>query len=287
MQRKKVFVVIAGLTTVMNSTLGSSLPAHAIPLIASDFHITNEQQLVLPISIYLAGYVLGPTLFGPISEQYGRKTAMVSTFVTYTLFTMACALAPNYSSFLIFRLICGITGGAPIAVVGGLYADIYDDPRKRGIAIAYFMAATTYGPCFGPLISGFLSISTGTWRWAFWFGLIFAGATLPCNLMIPETYAPVLLRRKAAKMRKETGNMQIIAKSELIPQTWGYIITNVMTRPFRMLVHESIVLFTCLYLSLAYAIYYMYFQSYPLLFLGNDSKPQDSFHGVENTNDRL
>ena len=74
---------------VINSTLGSSLPSNAINYIAPYFHVTNEQQLVLPISLFLVGYVLGPLIFGPLSETYGRKLIMLSSFVAFTLFTMA------------------------------------------------------------------------------------------------------------------------------------------------------------------------------------------------------
>lgn len=65
---------------------------------------------------------------------------MLSSFVVFTIFTMACALAPNWPVFLVFRLICGFMASSPIAVVGGLYADIFDDPVVRGRAMAVFMA---------------------------------------------------------------------------------------------------------------------------------------------------
>lgn len=35
-----------------------------------------------------------------------------------------------------------------------------------------------------------------------------------------------------------------------------------------MIIGEYIVSFTCLYLSLAYAIFYLYFQAYPIIFQG-------------------
>lgn len=123
----------------MNSTFGSSLPSGAIGLIGPYFNVTNEQQLVLPISLFLVGYVLGPVFFGPLSETYGRRIIMLYSFIIFTLFTMACALAPNWPAFLIFRLVCGIMASSAIAVVGGLYADIFDDPISRGRAMAVFM----------------------------------------------------------------------------------------------------------------------------------------------------
>ncbi len=67
---------------------------------------------------------------------------MISSFTVFTLFTLACAVAPNWPSFLVFRLICGINASSPIAVVGGMYADIYNDPVTRGRAMAIFMAVS-------------------------------------------------------------------------------------------------------------------------------------------------
>lgn len=67
---------------------------------------------------------------------------MISSFIVFTLFTLACAVAPNWPSFLVFRLICGINASSPNAVVGGMYADIYNDPVTRGRTMAIFMAVS-------------------------------------------------------------------------------------------------------------------------------------------------
>lgn len=41
-----------------------------------------------------------------------------------------------------------------------------------------------------------------------------------------------------------------------------------ISRPFRMIFHESIVSLSSLYLALAYAIFYLYFEAYPIIFQG-------------------
>ena len=251
---------------MINSTLGSALPSNAITYIASDFHVSNQAQLVLPISLFLVGYVLGPVFFGPLSETYGRKIIMISSFVAFTIFTMACAVAPNWPALLVFRLICGINASSAIAVVGGLYADVYDNPVTRGRAMAYFMAATVVGPQVGPIISGF--VSTVDWRWTFWIGLIIAGVTLIFLLFLPETYGPTLLKRRARRMRKETGNSKIVAPIELEKTGAWNMITVILYRPLRMIIYEAIVFFTCIYLSLIYAIFYLFYEAYPLIFQG-------------------
>ncbi|KAI4263411.1 MAG: hypothetical protein L6R42_001442 [Xanthoria sp. 1 TBL-2021] len=263
---RKIFVLFVGIVAVVNSTLGSSLPSGAVHYLAEYFHVKSQAQLVLPISLFLVGYVLGPVVFAPLSESYGRRWVMVITFVFFTIFTMACAVSPTWPAFLVFRLLCGITASSAIAVVGGLFADIYDDPITRGRAMAFFMAATTCGPAIAPSISGFISVLT--WRWTFWAGFIIAGVSLAFLCFMPETYGPTILKRKAQRMRRETGNPNIFAPIELEKKGARQMITITLTRPIRMILFEAIVLFSCLYLSIAYAIFYLFFEAYPLIFEG-------------------
>ena len=249
--------------------MGSSLPANAIPYIDQHFNITNEQQSVLPISVYLIGYIFGPLIFAPMSEHHGRCRVTQCAFLIYTLFTMSCALAPNYPALLVFRLICGVTASAPIVVTGGLYADVYDTPRGRGRAMNLFMAATAWGPIGSPIISGYVSANPSLgWRWTFWVGLIVAGVSWIPLAFLPETYGPVLLSRRAAKLRKKTGDMSILSAHDIeqAETNWQTTFTKLLFRPLRMLFLEPIVLSTSLYLSLAYAIFYINFEAYPIVF---------------------
>ena len=117
-----------------------------------------------------------------------------------------------------------------------------------------------------PLISGF--VAPVSWRWTFWVGLIVAGFSLIILLFLPETYGPTLLARRAAHLRKTTGNPNIFSPIELEKKGPRQMITVTLMRPLNMIAFEAIVLFTCLYLSLAYAIFYLFFEAYPLIFTG-------------------
>ncbi|KAF2743980.1 MFS general substrate transporter [Sporormia fimetaria CBS 119925] len=263
-QKRKIFAVFVAIMTVMNSTMASSLPSGATGPISQRYNQHNEYLLVLPTSIYLVGYCCGPAIWGPLSEQYGRKWPMIISFAMFTIFSIACAAAPSFAALVVFRWLVGVGGSCALSVVGGICADVYHDPQARGRAMAYFMAATTFGPILGPPISGF--ISPVHWSWAFWIGAIVAGATCPLLVVFPETYAPVILKHQAQKLRKLTGDASIVAPIELEKTNIRHIVTKVLTRPFTMIVFEPIVLFTCLYTSYAYAIFYIFLQSYPLIF---------------------
>ncbi|KAI9842675.1 MAG: hypothetical protein M1837_006960 [Sclerophora amabilis] len=252
--------------TVVNSALGSSLPSNATSFIAEDFNVTKQEQLVLPISAYLIGYVVGPLFLGPLSEVYGRKLMMILPFSVFTLFTLACALAPNWPALLVFRFIVGVMASSPLSVVGGLFADLFDDPVLRGRAMAVFMAATTIGPIFAPIISGF--VSTVSWRWTFWIGLIIAGLSWIPLAVMPETYAPIILKTRAKKMREAQGHTHIDAPLDLEDHGLKHMLLVTLTRPIRMIFFEAIISFTCLYISLCYALYYLFFQTYPIIYQG-------------------
>lgn len=118
-QQRKAFVVLVSIFAVLNSTCGSAIPSGAVPELAIRFHITNQQQLVLPTSIYLTGYVLGPLLFGPLSERFGRQIVMLTTFAGYTIFTLATCFSSSFAAFNILRLITGVFASSPISVTGG------------------------------------------------------------------------------------------------------------------------------------------------------------------------
>ncbi|UPL01232.1 hypothetical protein LCI18_012166 [Fusarium solani-melongenae] len=262
---KKNIVLFLTAVLVINSTMGSALPSLAIPNIVEDFGITSQAGKVLPISVYLIGYVFGPIIWGPLSEHFGRRDLSFATFGLFTVFTMACALAPNWPALLIFRFFCGAFASSPIAIVAGILADVYNDPRTRGRAFAIFMVCTTGGPILSPIISGFAGPSIG-WRWVFWIALIVAGVTLALIAFLPETYGPILLSRRARKIRKEDPASRAIAPRDLESTDLRQLLTVVLTRPLRMLIFEPIVSTTCAYLSLVYTIFYMSFQAFPIIF---------------------
>ncbi|KAI8314216.1 Citrinin biosynthesis cluster MFS transporter mrr1 [Colletotrichum sp. SAR11_240] len=265
--KKKFFILCLTMMQVINSTLGSALPSNAIPFITAEFGITNQQAQVLPISVYLIGYVFGPVLWAPLSEHIGRRTLTIVTFVMFTIWTMACALAPNWPSLLVFRLFVGVFASSPIAIVTGILADIYGNHETRGRAMTAFMVMTTFGPLFAPIVSGFCSTSIG-WRWSFWVALIYAGLTLLPLVFLPETYGPVLLVRRARKIRKADPSLaaSVVAPSELERTDFKQLATVVLTRPLRMIFFEPIVSCTCAYLALVYTIFYMSFQAFPIIF---------------------
>lgn len=96
--------------------------------------------------------------------------------------------------------------------------------------------------------------------------MVYAGLSLLPLLLLPETFGPVLLARRAARLRQQDPTCEVIAPHELEKMDLHQLVVRVLTRPLRMLLFELIVSASCIYLSLIYAIFYMTFQSFPLIY---------------------
>lgn len=238
------------------------MPSGAMDAIEAHFQVTNSVYLTLLNSLYMAGFVLGPLLFGPLSEYIGRRPVMIGTFVGYLVFMLASSWAPNYPALLVFRLLCGMNAAAATAVIGGLYADIFDDPSARGNAMALYMTVTTFGPVLGPTVSGFAS--TISWRWPFWVASMIGGAGLPFVLSMPETYGPVLHNKivRQHQVQFEDCTMRHPAQVKKLD------VGEIFFRPLKMLFTEPILFWSSAYLALAYSIFYLLLQVYPIIFQG-------------------
>src|SRR4051812_28807166 len=74
--------------------------------------------------------------------------------------------------------------------------------KYLALVMSLWSIAPLNGPVTGPLIGGFVYQYLG-WRWDNWIPLILAGVSFVILTTVKETYAPTILKRKAARMRKE------------------------------------------------------------------------------------
>ena len=186
------------------------------------------------------------------SELYGRRLLWIIPSFVYLLFIIPCAVAKNIQTLLICRFFAGLFASAPLTLAGGTISDVWDN-EERGFAIALFAAAPYGGPVLGPIVGGFVGENIG-WRWIFWVQLIFAGAMFAFKCTLPETYAPVILKARAKRLRKETGDENILTEQELFKVPLSELLVDTLVRPFGMLATEPILLLLSLYIALIYGL---------------------------------
>ncbi|KAF4623183.1 hypothetical protein D9613_002094 [Agrocybe pediades] len=261
---KRWYLTLLNGLLVLNATFASSSPSGIFPYLREDFHM-SEKVGTLTLSLFVCGYCVGPMLWGPLSEQYGRRPLFVYPFFVYACFMAGGALAKNTASVLIFRFLGGTFAAAPLTNSGALISDIWD-AETRGKALAVFTVAPFAGPALGPIAAGFIGDNI-SWRWLFWVLTMFAAACeLLIILTIPETYAPILLVRKARAKRDATGDHRYYSTLERQEISLRKRIEHVLARPFAILFQEPMLIAMTLYMSFVYGCLYLLFTAYPIVF---------------------
>jgi len=227
----------------------------------------SQEVVTLGISLFVLGFAIGPLLWAPLSELYGRQVLFFGTYGILTAFNAAAAGSQNIQTLIILRFFAGAFGSSPLTNAGGVIADMFP-ASQRGLAMSVFAAAPFMGPTLGPIVGGFLGESKG-WRWVEGLMAIFTGVVwIIGSLTIPETYPPVLLRKRAAALSKATGKVyrtKIDVDSGKTPSV-GAAFKTALSRPWMLLFREPIVFLLSIYMAIVYGTLYMMFAAFPIVF---------------------
>ncbi|KAJ5162333.1 hypothetical protein N7492_007725 [Penicillium capsulatum] len=247
-------------------SLGSSIMSPAQPELATYLGV-NKEVTVLSLSLFVLGYAFGPLLWAPISEVYGRRWSMLPPVFALGVFSIGTAVSKNSASIFITRFLGGLFGSAPISNVSAALGDIYD-PRDRGIPMAFYALCVIGGPTIAPLIGAGLVVNPHLgWRWTEYLEAIIVLAAWTVSVFcLPETYGPYLLRRKAQKIRNETGDNRYWHPSEGAKIDPKNIVTKQLRRPFLMFFTEPMVTTISLYASFVYGLLFLTLEVFPIVF---------------------
>lgn len=264
---RRWYITIVAVLLVVNATFASSSPSGTLAGpngIAEHFHV-SEEAAGLVTTLFLLGYCFGPLFWAPLSEFFGRRYIFYISFTAYLAFNFLCAFAPNFGSLLVGRFLTGTFVSSPLSNAPGVLADIWG-PVERGNAMAVFSMMTFIGPALGPVVSGFLELKED-WRWNFYVLLWFAGFVELLMFTIPETYPPRVLINKAKRIRalKLPGFENVQTPMEASGRNLMEIFKVALSRPWRILV-DPISLACAVYMSVVYALLYMLFTIYPIVF---------------------
>ncbi|KAF9034818.1 MFS general substrate transporter [Panaeolus papilionaceus] len=234
--------------------------------VAQTFKVGHEVT-ILSISFFIEGLGLGPLIMGPLSELYGRNNIYRISYTIYFGLTWAVAFAPNIDVHLIFRFFTGFAGSAFLSVAGGSVSDLFSDATVAN-PMAFYTMCPFIGPVIGPLIGGFINQNLN-WRWTYYIMLMWTfGEWLAILFLIPETYVPLLVTRKAHRMRKKTGDDRYWAPLEQGNcNLWRRIAVSCY-RPFQLLFHDRMALLLDIWSALVLGILYLTFQAFPIIFGG-------------------
>ncbi|MEC9463064.1 MAG: MFS transporter [Pseudomonadota bacterium] len=120
----------------------------------------------LLISGYALGVVFGAPILTAISSRWRRKTVLIALMVIFTIGNAACALAPNYETLMLARLVAALAHGTFFGV-GSVVATSLVAPERRASAIAVMFTGLTVANIAGVPFGTWLGQEYG-WRMTFW-----------------------------------------------------------------------------------------------------------------------
>ena len=253
------------------SPMSSSMLSPAMTEISESLGIQKAVIKSLCVSIMVLAWAIGPLIIAPMSEsdRVGRMPVLNCSIWIVAVLNLACGFAKTPAQLCVIRFLGGLGGCAPLNVGAGTLADLWSDSQRQAAMAAYSLGPTL-GPVIAPVISSF--IVTGLdWHWCFFILAIFNFAVAAVGTMFfKETYAPKILKQKATKLRKQTGNEHLHTIYEIADGESGKskLFTTVL-RPISLIVGHPMVFGLGLYMAFVYGFMYLMIVTFPTVFKGD------------------
>lgn len=145
--RKKVATTLLYGLVTMSATWASSCYAPGTAQVAAEFGVPGPAA-VLGTSLYMAGFGIGPLLWAPLSEVYGRRPAVFAPMLAAVCFSFGSGASKDFAALMLTRFFGALFASAPVTNTGGVLGDLFG-PAQRGFAMAGYAMAVVAGPALG------------------------------------------------------------------------------------------------------------------------------------------
>ena len=263
---------LAGVLTLCTAFC-SSAPSSVLFAVVEDLH-TTPNVVKASVFLFVASFCVGPLLWAPLSEMFGRRIVFIISFLGFVCFNVGCMQSPNIASLIVCRIFAGAFGSSSMSNSPAMIAGLFH-MKYLMVTLTLFALMPTAGPCLGPIVGGYIMQAGANWRWVYRVCTIFSFVLLVLVIFtMPETMDPQRLQMKAKRLRKETGDDRYVAPVELRKIEWWKLPGQVIGKPIKMIIVEPMLLATTIYISFVYGTLYLLFVAYPYVFeLGHRLPP--------------
>ena len=157
----------------------------ALPLLERVFSATTA-DVQRTLTAFFLGFSFGQTLWGPITDRFGRRPPLYFSIGMFFLASVGCALTTSIGVMSILRVFqaVGACGGAVIA--RAMIRDMFA-PEETRRAFSTLIGMNAVAPAVAPLIGGVLLTWLG-WQSIFWTLALIALAGLAItHFILPES----------------------------------------------------------------------------------------------------
>ncbi|BEI83836.1 hypothetical protein CcaverHIS002_0404400 [Cutaneotrichosporon cavernicola] len=254
-RRQRWLIVVLATISATFSGFASNIYFPAIPRIAHDLG-TSIENINLTVTTYMVFQALTPTLWGALSDVYGRRVTLMCTFVVFIGASIGLALSTQFYELLILRGLQSSGSASTIAIGSGMIGDVTAREARGGI-MGIFQTGLLMPLAIGPVLGGVFSDTMG-WRSIFWFLVIYGGTYLAILVVVlPETLRGLVGDGSLLPPRISRAPLdKIMAPPREAQATTTKSLKLDIAAPIRILFYPEVFV-TLLFLSLHYATWQM------------------------------
>lgn len=208
-RRQMLLLLALSVVGFLGSTNGISLSPFLLAM-ASDLG-TDLGAMSLLYTFSNLTWAVTAVAAGPLADRFGCKPVMLAGMGVMALSCAASALAPDYPTLVVARLLTGLGGGTQMPTVYAAAADLLPS-GQRGKALGWVMTGQSLSLVLGSPLSALIGAYAG-WRWSIaslgLLGLVW--------LLILALLLPGATGRSGPRDRTEAGIARLVASRRALP----------------------------------------------------------------------
>lgn len=204
----------------------------------------SANYLGLPLTLNLAGYVVGSLILSPLADRFGRRDMLLVTLIITGIGSLWTAFTRDYTTFILARVLTGVGVGADLALVATYINEVApSNGRAKYTSLIFIMSSlgaflgiwlglwlcTPAAPFPGglPFSLATVSVVNGApvfegvgWQWMYGVGAILALVGILLRFQLPESPRWLLSRGRVDEAESIVTKMEQRAlrhRSELPP----------------------------------------------------------------------
>jgi MFS family permease len=228
--------------------------------VIGDFQVSTTLG-ISPLSLYAAGLGVGALFASAASEVWGRTIIYRVSLPIALVFTIVGGAATEFRVLAVSRTLAAFFGSPATTIGAGVLNDMWDIKNEKigSLAAVLFIMQIIWATQVGAMMGASIVVGhNDDWRWTFWLTAIILGISTLLTFVIPETYEPEILRRRARKLK-----IPLPSRGEFVT-----LFLVAVGRPLHMMVTEPIVFPISLVLAVFQAVLTCYYIAYAQIFEG-------------------
>lgn len=214
--------------------LATDLYLPSVTTIQGVFHVSAHKTSLI-MSVYLLSYAFFQLIWGPLSDRFGRKPAILVGLCLFSIASLLCATTHSIDLLLLYRALQGVAACSGLVVTLAIANDLWGGGEDKTRNLSIIWGVMLVAPMIAPTIGGEL-LRYFNWRFPFYALGFFTAILFVIAWYMPETHAKenrlsLSLRAVLGAYRKQIGDRSFFISSLLASFNFSILLAFIMTSP--------------------------------------------------------